>query len=315
MRIAILDDYQRVASSAADWSVLPGKPELVCFSAPMRSEAERVATLRGFEVIVAMRERTPFPASLLRALPELRLLVTTGAANASIDIEAARRFGVVVCGTGTTEGATAELTWGLILTAARRLDLEIESMRDGGWQRGLGSTLRGETLGVIGLGRQGAEVARIGAAFGMRVLAWSPRLTAERAAGQPVEVVAKEQLLRRSDIVTIHVPLTDASRGSFGATELAAMQSTAWLVNTSRGPIVDTAALLDALRRNTIAGYAVDVYDTEPLETNHPFRTMRNVVPTPHLGYVTRQMYAKWFGDVVEDIAAFLAGRPLRVIA
>ncbi|GAB3501776.1 D-2-hydroxyacid dehydrogenase family protein [Amycolatopsis cihanbeyliensis] len=312
MKIAILDDYQNVALDFADWDSLGAEIEVFTEHIPDRDELVR--RLAGVEAVVAMRERTPFPAELLDRLPELRLLVSTGRRNAAIDIAAARARGIVVCGTGYLPEPTAEHTWALILAAMRNLPSEERSMRGGGWQLGLGSGLHGRTLGLLGLGRLGSRVAAVGAAFGMDVIAWSQNLTAEHAAERGVSAVGREELFRRSDVLSIHLVLGDRTRGLVGPAELAAMKPTAWLVNTSRGPIVRERALLDALREGAIGGAALDVYDTEPLPAEHPLRTLPNTVLTPHIGYVTREVYQVFYADAVEDIAAYQAGAPIRVL-
>jgi phosphoglycerate dehydrogenase-like enzyme len=309
MKIAILDDYQNVALGFADWDSLDAEIEV--FTKPLGDVAERLAE---FDVIVAMRERTRFPAEVLGKLPALKLLVSTGRRNAAIDIDAARELGIVVSGTGYIAHPTAEHTWALILAAARNLPAEERSMREGGWQIDVGSGLHGKTLGLLGLGNLGARAAKVGQAFGMETIAWSQNLTQEKAAEHGVTAVSKEDLFARADVLSVHLVLSDRSRGLVGAPELAAMKPTAILVNTSRGPIVDEAALLDALRRKEIACAALDVYDTEPLPADHPLRSLGNTVLTPHVGYVTREVYEIFFRDAVEDIAAFKAGAPLRVM-
>ncbi|ACU96567.1 D-2-hydroxyacid dehydrogenase family protein [Saccharomonospora viridis] len=312
MRIAILDDYQNVALELADWDSL--NAEVRVFTEHIADPDELVRRLAGFDVVVAMRERTPFPESVLSRLPDLRLLVTTGQRNASIDVEAARRHGILVCGTGYLPHPTVELTWALILAACRNLPTEFQAMRDGGWQTTIGTGLRGKTLGVLGLGRLGSQVARVGQAFGMRTIAWSQNLTAERAAEHDVTAVSKDELLAASDVLTVHLVLSARTRGLIGAAELAAMKPTALLVNTSRGPIVDEDALIRALREGSIGGAALDVYDEEPLPADHPLRTLPNVVLTPHIGFVTRDVYEVFYRDAVADIAAYQAGAPVRVI-
>jgi phosphoglycerate dehydrogenase-like enzyme len=309
MKIAILDDYQNVALGFADWDSLDAAIEV--FTEPLDDVVERLA---GFDVIVAMRERTRFPADVLAKLTGLKLLVSTGQRNAAIDVGAARELGIVVSGTGYITHPTAEHTWAMILAAARNLPAEERSMRAGGWQVGVGSGLHGKTLGLLGLGRLGARAAKVGQAFGMETIAWSQNLTVEKAAEHGVTAVSKEDLFARADVLSIHLVLSDRSRGLVGAAELAAMKPTAILVNTSRGPIVDEDALLDALRRKEIGCAALDVYDTEPLPAGHPFRSLDNTVLTPHVGYVTREVYEVFYGDAVEDIAAFKAGNPLRVM-
>jgi phosphoglycerate dehydrogenase-like enzyme len=273
-----------------------------------------VAALQPYDVIVAMRERTPFTADRLRRLPSLRLLVTTGMRNASIDLAAAREHGVTVCGTRGSATDTAELTWGLILAVARHIPYEDQTLRTGGWQRTIGTALHGATLGVIGLGRLGSAVARVGQAFGMDAIAWSQNLTDEQAREAGVERVTKQDLLSRADVVTIHYQLSERSVGLIGAADLALMKPTAYLINTSRGPIVDTVALLAALRDGTIAGAGLDVYDIEPLPADHPLRSAPNTVLTPHLGYVTERTYRIFYADAVADIAAFARDAPIRVI-
>jgi phosphoglycerate dehydrogenase-like enzyme len=313
-RIAVLDDYQYVAASLADWSLLPEAVEVVEFADHIGDVDTLVTRLQPFDVVVAMRERTPFPRAVLERLPNLRLLVTTGARNPSIDVAAARECGVTVCGTGAHPTGTAELTWALILGVARHLPQEDASVRAGGWQQSIGTDLAGGVLGVLGLGRLGERVARIGQAFGMDVVAWSQNLTDERAAEVGVRRVGKEHLLETADVVTIHLQLSDRTRGLLGHTELARMKPTAILVNTSRGPIVDEAALVQALREGTIAGAGLDVFDTEPLPRHHPLRELRRAVLTPHLGYVTEATYRVFYRDAVEDVAAFLEGAPIRVL-
>jgi phosphoglycerate dehydrogenase-like enzyme len=312
MKVAILDDYQNVALSFADWDSLDAEIEV--FTEPFANADETVARLARFDVLVAMRERTRFPAELLDRLTALKLLVSTGARNASIDVAAARKLGIVVCGTGYIAHPTAEHTWALILAAVRNLPAEVRSMRDGGWQVGVGTGLHGKTLGLLGLGRLGVRAATVGQAFGMETIAWSQNLTPEKAAEHGVTAVSKEELFARADVLSIHLVLSDRTHGLVGATELAMMKPTAILVNTSRGPILDEGALLDALRRKVIACAAIDVYDTEPLPADHPLRALDNTVLTPHIGYVTREVYEIFYGDAVEDIAAFQSGNPIRVM-
>ncbi|SOD99464.1 D-2-hydroxyacid dehydrogenase family protein [Blastococcus haudaquaticus] len=313
-RIAVLDDYQSVAADFCDWSRLPDPAEVVEFHDFVGDPDELVARLQPFDVVVAMRERTRFPREVLERLPDLRLLVTTGMRNKSIDVAAAAELGVTVCGTASQPTATAELTWGLILAALRHIPQEDAGMRAGGWQTTIGGDLAGATLGVIGLGRLGSQVARIGNAFGMDVVGWSQNLTAERAAEVGARRVEREELFATADVVTVHLLWSKRTRGLIGADDFALMKHTAVFVNTSRGPIVDTAALIDALRDGRIAGAGIDVYDEEPLPRDHPLRELRNAVLTPHLGYVTRATYEVFYRDSVEDVAAFLAGEPLRVI-
>ena len=314
-KIAVLDDYQNVALDMADWEGLPGEASVAVFRHHLAYEDDLVHRLRPYGIIVAMRERTPFPRSLIERLPNLKLLITTGMRNASFDMDAAADHGVTVCGTGGLPYPTAELTWGLILALVRKLPTEDAATRAGHWQVTMGEGLSGKTLGVIGLGRLGSQVATIGAAFGMHLLAWSQNLTAERTAEFDATLVSKEELLSSSDIVTIHLVLSDRTRGLIGRDELALMKPSAYLVNTSRGPIVDEAALVDALRSGAIAGAGLDVFDTEPLPRDHPLRTLPDTVLTPHMGYVTTETYRVFYGDAVENIKAFLAGSPIRLIA
>jgi phosphoglycerate dehydrogenase-like enzyme len=313
MRIAILDDYQHAALASADWAAL-GAEEVTPFHGHIADTADLVSDLRRFDVVVAMRERTPFDSERIRLLPQLKLLVTTGMANASIDLAAAGEAGVTVCGTGGSAGATVELTWALILSLTRHVPAEDAGIRAGGWQHTLGFGLRGRTLGVVGLGNLGRQVATVGRAFGMEVLAWSQHLTAAAARAAGVTPVAKDELFGSSDVVTIHYKLSPRSAGLVGAREIGLMSPKAYLVNTSRGPIVDTDALLEALRTGAIAGAALDVYDEEPLPAGHPLRNAPRTVLTPHIGYVTDDGYRVFFGEAVEDIAAFAAGHPVRVL-
>jgi phosphoglycerate dehydrogenase-like enzyme len=314
-RIAVLDDYQYVAASYADWSSLSEAVEVVEFADHVSDEDALVARLSAFDVVLAMRERTPFPRSLLERLPNLKLLVTTGERNASIDIAAAAELGVTVCGTGYFSSGAAEMTWALILAVARHIPEEDRSIRAGGWQQTIGTDLEGSTLGVIGLGRLGERVARVGLAFGMDVVAWSQNLTDERCAEVGVRRAgSKEELLEQADIVTVHTVLSRRTRGLIGLAELERMKPTAILVNTSRGPIVDESALVDALRDGTIAGAGLDVFEEEPLPKHHPLRELRRAVLTPHIGYVTEKTYEVFFRGAVEDVAAWLAGEPIRVI-
>ncbi|MFF3947772.1 D-2-hydroxyacid dehydrogenase family protein [Streptomyces sp. NPDC001902] len=312
MRIAVLDDYQKAAHRFADWGALGA--EVVFLHDHVSGTAELAEALDGFDVVVAMRERTPFTEERFAALPALRLLVTTGMANASVDLDAARRHGVTVCGTESVAHATAELTWGLVLSLVRHLPEETAGMRRGEWQHAIGGDLHGRTLGVVGLGRLGARVASIGTAFGMRVLAWSANLDPEHAAACGARAVGKRELFSQSDVVTVHYKLSARSTGLVGAEELGWMKPTALLVNTSRGPLVDTPALVAALRERRIAGAALDVYDTEPLPAGDVLRSLPGALLTPHLGYVTEATYEVFYQQAVEDIAAFRDGAPLRVL-
>jgi phosphoglycerate dehydrogenase-like enzyme len=313
-RVAILDDYQQVARQIVDWaSALPGA-EITAFADHLAGEDAVAARLADFDVVVAMRERTPFRRSLLARLPRLRLLVTTGMRNASVDLAAAAELGITVCGTAGSGSSTVELTWALILSLVRHVPAEDASIRAGGWQRTVGTDLAGATLGVLGLGNLGRRVAAIGLAFGMDVVAWSQNLGAEAAATAGARRVEREELFRLADVLTIHLVLSDRTRGLVGAAELALMKRSAYLVNTSRGPIVDEAALVEHLRAGRIAGAALDVYGVEPLPAGDPLRTLANSVLTPHLGYVSERTYRTFYGEAAEDIAAFLAGRPVRVL-
>jgi phosphoglycerate dehydrogenase-like enzyme len=313
MRVAILDDYQQAALGYADWASLDAT--VTSFAEAFASEEEVVASLADFDVLVAMRERTKFPASVLRRLPRLRLLVTTGRGNASIDSAAARDLGIVVCGTDYPRpGSTPELTWGLVLSWLRKIPEESRRMTEGGWQSTVGVDLDGKVLGVLGLGNTGSRVARVGQAFGMEVIAWSENLTSERASEHGVSAVSKTELLVRADVLSVHVVLSDRTRGLIGADELRLMKSSALLVNTSRGPIVEETALIAALRDQSIAGAALDVFDQEPLPAQHELRSLSNVLMTPHLGYVTEDAYDVFYRQAVEDIAAFSAGAPIRPV-
>jgi phosphoglycerate dehydrogenase-like enzyme len=313
-RVAVLDDYQQVALSSADWGPVTSRAEVTVFSEPLGSLDAAAAALEPFTVIAAMRERTPFPAALLDRLPQLRLLVTTGMRNASIDLPAAQRQGVTVCGTGGSAAGTPELTWALIMALTRSIAAEDARIRAGGWQSTVGRELAGRTLGLLGLGRIGQRVAGYGRAFGMDVLAWSQNLTADRAESCGARLVDKAGLFRESDVVSVHVQLSGRTRGLVGATELGLLGQDGYLVNTSRGPIVDEAALLAALHAGTIAGAGLDVFGTEPLPAGHPLRSAPRTVLTPHLGYVTDRGYEVFFADTVEDIVAWLDGVPVRVL-
>lgn len=319
MRIAVLDDYQGVARDHADWDSLAADVEV--FHDTLTDHDELVRRLEPFDVIAAMRERTPFPRDLLAALPKLKLLVTTGMRNASIDLDAAAGLGITVCGTGNGSaphlawGPTAELTWGLILAVTRDIPLQDRAIREGGWQRGVGFELAGRTLGVLGLGRLGGQVAKVGNAFGMEVVAWSENLTEEAAAAVGARRVSKQDLFRESDVLTVHTVLSKRTRGLVGAAELELLGPAAYLVNTSRGPIVDEAALREALHAGRIAGAGIDVYGQEPLPVDDPWRGTPRTVLTPHIGYVTKGTYEAFYAETVEDIRAYLDGAPIRVIA
>jgi len=316
LRCAILDDYQNVALKMADWSKVASDLDIKVFSDPLGGADEVADALKGFGIICAMRERTPFPRALIEALPDLRLLITTGMVNRAIDLDAAKARNVTVCGTGGFGNPTTGIAWGLILELTRKIGFENARLKGGAlWQSVLGADVEGLTLGIIGLGKLGTRVAEVGKAFRMKVVVWSQNITPERAQAAGVEYAAsKEDLLRQADIVSIHIPLTPKSRALIGAKELGLMKPSALLVNTSRGPIVEEAALLAALRGNKIAGAGLDVYDIEPLPLDHPLRRLDNVVLTPHLGYASQQTYRAYFGGVVDDIRGFLDGKPVRVL-
>ncbi|WP_406368386.1 D-2-hydroxyacid dehydrogenase family protein [Streptomyces sp. NBC_01546] len=316
LRCAVLDDYQEAATSLADWSPVADRVEVVTYADHLSQEDRLAARLAGFDIVVTLRERLAFPASLLDRLPRLKLLVASGMRNSVIDYAAAARNGVTVCGTGSSSTPPVELTWALLLGLARGLVRENNALRAyGPWQSTIGADLHGRRLGLLGLGKIGSRVARVGLAFGMDVVAWSQNLTKERAAEVGVALAAsKEELLAGSDFVSVHLALGDRTRGLIGAAELALMKQSAYLVNTSRAAIVDQDALIEALREGRIAGAALDVFDTEPLPGDHPLRTAPRLLATPHLGYVTRANYATYYGEAVEDIAAFLDGSPVRVL-
>lgn len=312
MKVTVLDDYQGIAPTAGPWDQLDAEVRAI---RDHRTGDELVAALAGSEVVVAMRERTAFDRALLERLPDLRLLVTTGMKNAAIDLAAARERGVVVSGTRSRQEAPAELTWALVLAVTRNLVAEDASVRAGGWQTTIGPELSGRTLGVLGLGRLGSRVAGYGKAFGMKVLGWSANLDPKHARELGVEPVALDDLLRRADVVTVHLQLSDRTRGLIGARELALLGPHGYLVNTSRGPIVDEPALVDALYAGSIAGAGLDVFDVEPLPAGHPLRTAPRTVLAPHLGYVSTDTYRTFFADAVEDVAGWLAGTPVRVLS
>lgn len=313
--VTVLDDYQRVALTSADWAPVRRDFDVRVIDEHITDESALVAALAGSEVVVAMRERTPFPRELLRRMPHLRLLVTTGMRNAAIDIAAARAGGVTVCGTEAASNAVPELTIGMMIALMRNFAVEDTAVRAGRWQHTIGPGLNGKTLGVVGLGRLGIPVATLAQAFGMHVIAWSPNMTTKRAAEHGATAVSKRELFQHADVVTVHMPLSERSRALIGASELAAMQPTAYLINTSRGPIVDEGSLLAALHEHRIAGAGLDVYDIEPLPADHPLRSTPNTLLLPHLGYVTTDTYEQWFNQVVEDIVAWRRGRPIRVLS
>jgi phosphoglycerate dehydrogenase-like enzyme len=323
MRLSILDDYQGVALDMADWSALKGRGvEIAVERHAFADEDAVVRALADSEIVAAMRERTPFPKRVVDRLPKLKLLITTGMRNASFDMAALKERGITVCGTGGPVGApggggnedTAELAWGLILGAARRIAEDHQMMRQGGWQTRIGHRVAGKTIGLLGLGRLGSAVARVGLAFGMKAIAWSQNLTAEKAAAQGVERVEKDELFRRSDILSVHLVLSPRSRGLVGKREIGLMKPSAILVNTSRGPICDTEAVIEALKAGRLAYAGFDVYDQEPLPINHPLRQAPNVILTPHIGYVTDENYHSSYPQIVEDVLGFLDGKPVRVI-
>jgi phosphoglycerate dehydrogenase-like enzyme len=313
-RIAILDDYQNVALTMADWSKLQAQHAISVFNAPFASPAAVAAALAPFDILCIMRERTLFDRALLAQLPNLKLLVTTGHRNAAIDVAAANAQGVVVCGTDAPGIATAELAMGLILALSRNLVLEATAMREGRWQTTVGRDLKGRTLGLIGLGRLGAQMAKYGAVFGMPVIAWSQNLTAEAAAAVGATRVDKPDLFRFADVISIHTKLSPRTTGLVGAAELALMKPDALLVNTSRGPVVDEAALLAALHAGRIGGAGIDVYEPEPLPADHPLRRAPRTLLTPHIGYVTEQTYRIFYGGTVAAIEAWLAGHPIHIL-
>ncbi|MFI8997938.1 D-2-hydroxyacid dehydrogenase family protein [Streptomyces sp. NPDC053542] len=314
LRCAVLDDYQGVALSMADWSAVAEDVDVRVVREYIGDRERLVEAVGDCEILVAMRERTPFPEELFARLPRLRLLITSGMRNAAIDLEAAARHGVTVCGTASNTEPPVELTWALLLGLARGLVQENTALREGGpWQSTVGADLHGRRLGLLGLGKTGTRVAAVGQAFGMDVVAWSQHLTDERAAAAGVRRLhTKEELLESSDFVSVHLVLGERTRGLLGAAELRRMRPTAYLVNTSRAAIVDQDALAEALRGGWIAGAGVDVFDQEPLPADHPYRSLPNLLATPHLGYVTRRNYEGYFQQAVEDIAAFVAGTPVR---
>ncbi len=308
--VAILDDYQGVALSMADWSAVQAQASVQVFSDTVADPDALVARLEPFDVLCVMRERTPLPRVVLGRLPRLRLIVSTGPKNTSIDHDAAKERGIAIKDTRGSLTAPIELTWALIQASARNITAEAANLRAGFWQQTVGDELAGRTLGILGLGRIGGKVAQIARAFDMRVITWSERTTADEAGKAGATLVTKDELFAQADILTIHLVLVDGTRGLVGAAELARMRPGAWLVNTSRGPIVDEDALVAALRAGRLGGAALDVFGTEPLPAGHPFRTLPNVVATPHLGYVSRQQYEVWYGDTAQHVAAWLAAQP-----
>ena len=314
VNIAILDDYQNVALKLADWSRLQGRSKVTVFNDHVSDPAALVERLKPFEVISVMRERTPLPRSIIEQLPNLKLIASNAPRNASIDVAAAKEHGIIVCGTGYSSTATVELTWALIHALVRNLPAEHTSVRSGGWQLSVGEDLHGKTLGIVGLGNIGSLVAKVAHAFGMSVIAWSQNLTREHAEEHDARLVAKEELFREADIVTVHLVLSKRTIGIIDASELELMKPTAYLINTSRGPLITEDALAAALKNHKIAGAALDTYDIEPLPLDHPFRSIENAITTPHIGYVTRGIYEAFYGHTVENILAWLDGQPIRVM-
>ena len=304
MRIAILDDYQGIALKLADWSSIPGRPKIKVFTDHVFDLDKLVERLLPYDIVCILRERTPMAAALIERLPNLKLIASTGSRNAAIDLEAARKHRVDVVHTGYSSTPTIEFTWALILAIARNITVENASMRSGGWQTGVGSDLRGKTLAVLGLGNVGGPVAEIGKAFGMRVIAWSPNLTSERASG--VHLVSKADLFRKADFLTVHLVLSPKTRGIIGVAELALMKRSSYLINTSRGPLIDETALIQALEDKKIAGFAVDVFEQEPLPADHPFRRLTNVLATPHIGFGSQSLYETFYRDSVANITSWI---------
>jgi phosphoglycerate dehydrogenase-like enzyme len=304
MKIAILDDYQGIALKLADWSSIPGRPEIKVFTDHVFDLDKLVERLLPYDIVCIQRERTPMTAALIERLSNLKLIASTGSRNAAIDLEAARKHRVDVVHTGYSSTPTIEFTWALILAIARNIPVENASVRSGGWQTGVGSDLRGKTLAVLGLGNVGGPVAEIGKAFGMRVIAWSPNLTTERASG--VQLVSKADLFREADFLTVHLVLSPKTRGIIGVLELALMKRSSYLINTSRGPLIDETALIRALEEKQIAGFAVDVFEQEPLPADHPFRRLTNVLATPHIGFGSQSLYETFYRDSVANITSWM---------
>lgn len=313
VQVAILDDYQGVALQSADWSPLNGKASITIFRDHLSESAALVERLKPFHVLCVMRERTPLTRAILEQLPNLKLIASTAFRNASIDLAAAHERGITVCKTGYSAHGAIELTWALILAILRNIPAEFASLRKGQWQVSIGGDLEGKIIGLVGLGNIGARIAKIALAFGMKVLAWSQNLTRESAEKHGALLVSKEELFRTADIVTIHLVLSPRTKGIVGAPELGLMKPTAYLVNTSRGPLVDENALIDTLKNRSIAGAALDVYNIEPLPASHPFRSLDRLLVTPHIGFVTNETYKIFYRDTVENIAAWLSGAPVRV--
>ena len=305
-QIAVLDDYQNAALESADWSVLRDRADITVFEDHLADPDAVIERLLPFDVVCVMRERTPLPRNVIERLPNLKLIASTGSVNASIDVAVAGDRGIAVVHTGYRSDPTVEFTWALILACARHIVTESNSVRSGGWQQTMGVDLRGKTLGVLGLGNVGSEVARIGSAFGMKLIAWSQNMTPEAAKAAGAILVSKDQLFERADILTIHLVLSSRTRGLVGAEELEKMKPTAWLINASRGPIVDEQALITALQNKRLAGAAIDVFDIEPLPPSHPFRTLDSVLATPHIGYVSQDLYTTFYEDTVSNIRKWL---------
>lgn len=314
MRLAILDDFENVALRMADWGSFGAEIEIDVYRDHLTEGDELVGRLLPYDIVVIMRERTPFPRSLIERLPNLKLLVTTSAKNRSIDLAACGERGIVVCGTESSKNAPVELTWALILSSLRRIPQHDRAVRKGIWGDGIGSGIEGKVLGVLGLGKKGKRVAQVGLAFGMKVVAWSQNLTSEQASAAGAVRVDKEQLFRTADIITIHLVLSDRTRGLISAHEIGLMKPSAYLINTSRGPIIQEKALVDALKENRIAGAGLDVFDTEPLPRDHPFLSLPNTVLTPHVGYIIEESVRTYFTQAKENVEAWLAGKPIRVL-
>jgi len=314
MRLAILDDYEDAALRMADWGSLGDHIRIDVYRDHLTKGDELADRLSPYDILVIMRERTPFPRSLIEQLPNLKLLVTTSAKNRSIDLAACHERGIVVCGTESSRNAPAELAWALILSLLRRIPQHDRALRRGLWGDGIGSGIEGKVLGVLGLGKTGKPVARVGLAFGMKVVAWSQNLRAEQASAAGAVRVEKDELFQAADIITIHLVLSERTKGLIGAHEIGLMKPSAYLINTSRGPIVQEKALIDALTANRIAGAGLDVFDTEPLPRDHPFLSLPNTVLTPHVGYVIEESFRTYFTQAKEDVDAWLAGRPIRVL-
>lgn len=309
MQIAILDDYQNVALAMADWSAIAQQAEITVFNDHLTDASEVTARLQPFQVVCLMRERTPLDREVLRQLKNLKLIVSTGQRNASLDTDACKELGIAVAATGYVDSGAPELTWALLMALSRKLVVENGNVRSGNWQTTLGTDLRGKTMGIVGLGWIGSQIAAYAKVFGMKVIAWSQNLTEERAHRAGAELVSKERLFKEADFVSLHLVLSDRSRGIIGEPELSLMKPSAFLINTSRGPLVNEKALIKTLTNKHIAGAALDVYDTEPLPEAHPFRTLDNVLATPHIGYVTENTYRVFYGDTAKTIEQWLASR------